>query len=79
MGKQMKICSKCKKKSLYGSIYVEGGSNYFFCKECTKILDSFSDKTHIMPIFMKKEELQSQFEKNIFAARKRRAENIYLW
>jgi hypothetical protein len=58
-----KLCAKCKDPA-NGSIFVEGGVSYPFCKTCTEILDSFSIPTNILHVFLKPEDKLSQVEKN---------------
>lgn len=75
----MNICAKCKKHTENGSNIVEGGICYQFCKECSVILESFPSSTNIMHIFLTPDERQSQEERNIFEARRRRAKRQSCW
>lgn len=72
-------CAKCKKDTKEGSSMVEGGKVYRFCKTCSKILHSFQMPTNIIPIFLKSENDMSDEMRNIFEARKRRAEGQTVW
>jgi hypothetical protein len=70
-------CCKCYSSLEGGSTYIEGGMAYSFCKICTDVLETFP--TNIMHIYLIPESKQSQADKNIFEARKRRNKGIRLF
>lgn len=72
-------CAKCHSDFEFGSTIVKDGIAYKFCKTCTNILESFPVPANIMHVFLTPEDKQSQENKNIFEARKRRAESKSLW
>lgn len=75
----MNKCAKCKNDTEGGSTYVEGGTSYQFCKTCSDILETFPVPTNIMHVFLTPDERQSQIDRNMFEARKRRISGIKLW
>lgn len=72
-------CAKCKEDTNGGSIYVEGGTSFRFCKTCSDILETFPVPTNIMHIFLTEEQKQSQITRNIFEARRKRLQGISKW
>lgn len=78
-GVMYKKCDKCKDYIVNGSTYIEGGISYHFCKTCTNILETFPVPTNIMHIFLTPEDRLTQFQRNIFEARKRRVSGNSPW
>lgn len=74
----MNCCDKCKKDCSGGSTYVEFGETYKLCDVCTKVVESIPN-TGVIRRFLSPEDSWNQIEKNMFEARKRRAEGIKVW
>jgi hypothetical protein len=70
-------CAKCN-DTANGSTIVDGGVSYSFCKTCSNILETFPN-TNIMHIFLTPDQMQSQVDRNIFEARKRRVKGERVW
>ena len=73
----MAKCAKCKK--IASGAIIEGGVSYDFCQTCLDILNTFPIPTNIMHIFLTPEDRQSQEDRNIFEARKRRLAGLSVW
>jgi hypothetical protein len=70
-------CSKCNSLTING-IYVEGGNSYTFCDICMKILDSIPGTNKIIN-YLGTQKVESQVDKNMRLARKRRAKGKFIW
>ena len=73
------VCKKCSSDLEGGSIIVNGGIAYCFCKECSDILHTFPNPSNIIQVFLKPESKMSEEEKNILDARKKRASGENKW
>jgi len=75
----MPQCSKCNESIKDGSVIIHNGVVYKFCKTCSDILFSFPSPETIVKTFLSPEENQSQVQRDIFEARKRRSQDIMIW
>jgi hypothetical protein len=65
-------CAKCKSEATVN--FVQEGTVYPVCETCLKIIESFPVNSNIAKEFFKYEDSMTQVMKNIFEARKRRAQ-----
>ena len=80
MKKDTSKCAKCKGSLAEGSIFVEGGKEYHFCKLCSIILKDLPTNSISHFVSKKGEELiNDPILKNILHARLRRNRGISLW
>jgi len=73
----MDTCAKCNDVSTGGTIQVEGGTAFSFCKACSHILEHAP--TNSLHDFITRDKVESLVAKNMRVARERRARGEFLW
>lgn len=78
---ETQMCRKCKTDGeIKGSVFIEGGEEYYFCRVCSSILKDLPTNSNIAFIKDKNLEMvKNPILKNILKSRLQRSKKKFLW